>query len=166
MSDPFGQPTGGGNYPKMDDLEGCLILLKPSKVETVPGYQGKGTTERATADCWVFGPDLDPTKVEKYSDMYFSQAGIVPSCKQSLKPDGQPYVLGVVAKFPSKKLRESGVDTTEKVNEAYAKWLRGGGKGEKPQFAWGMDQYNDDQAKAARALIDGFNRQNDLFAQS
>ena len=179
MTDPFGQPTGGGNYPKLDDLEGNLILLRPSKVETVPGYQGKGTTDRATADCWVFGPNVfgidngkggriphdkpDLSAVEKYDDMYFSQAGIVPSCKQALKPDGLPYVLGVVSKFPSKKSKEAGIDTPEKLEDALTKWLRGGGKGEKPQFAWGLGTYNDDQAKAARELIDSFNRATDPF---
>jgi hypothetical protein len=161
--DLFRQPTGGGNYPKLDDLEGCLLLLKPSKIETVPGYQGKGTQDRATADAWVFGPELDPEKVESYSDMYFSQAGIVPSCKQALKPGGLPFVLGVVAKFPSKALKASGVDTTEKVNAAYADWLRKGGKGEKPQFAWGLAEFTDVQAAAARALIDRLQRDSDPF---
>ena len=161
--DPFGHPTGGGNFPKLDDLEGSLILLKPSKIETVPGYQGKGTQDRVTADAWVFGPELDPVKVETYTDMYFSQAGIVPSCRQALKPGGRPFVLGVVSKFPSKALKDKGVDTSEKVNALVAEWLRKGGKGEKPQFAWGLADFTDEQAAAARSLIDSLQRDSDPF---
>jgi hypothetical protein len=161
--DLFRQPTGGGNFPKLDDLEGCLVLLKPSKLEVVPGYKGKGTQDRITADTWVFGPELDPEKVESYSDMYFSQAGIVPSCKQALKPGGLPYVLGVVTKFPSKDLKASGIDTPEKVQKAYSDWLRKGGKGEKPQFAWGLAEFTDEQAAAARKLIDKLTRDSDPF---
>ena len=162
MSDDlFGPSTGGGNYPKLDDLEGSLVLLKPSKVETVPGYQSKGTTDRATADTWVFGTTGEP---EFYADMYFSQAGVVPSCKQALKPGARPFVLGVVQKFPSKAMKTKGIDTTAKLQAALDEWLRKGGKGDKPQFAWGLGEYTDEQAAQARALIESMQRSTDPFA--
>lgn len=149
-NDIFGTPTGGGAYPKMDDLEGLLVLCKPSKIETVPGYQGKGTTERATADVIVFEVD---GSVEKFDDMYLSQAGIVPSMRKALKPGERPYVLGRISKFPSKKAKEAGLDTTEKIEAALTEWLKKGGKGEKPQFAWGLDQPTDEDKATARAYL-------------
>lgn len=148
--DVFGTPTSGGAYPKMDDLEGKLLLCRPSKIETVPGYQGKGTTERVTADVTVFDTD---GSAETFDDMYLSQAGIVPSMRKALKPGNPPFVLGVVRKFPSKTAKKDGIDTTEKLEAALTEWLKKGGKGEKPQFAWGLDQPDDEQKNTARQYL-------------
>jgi len=148
--DLFAAPTGGGAYPKMDELEGRLVLLNPSKIETVPGYQGKGTQERATADCTVFEDD---GSFETYDDMYFSQAGIVPSLRKALKPGNKPFVLGRVQMFPSKSTKEKGIDTPEKLQTALSEWARKGGKGDKPQFAWGLAEFSEQDAAHARAYL-------------
>lgn len=157
--DPFRQPTRSA-FPKMDDLEGSLVLIKPSLVETVPGYQGKGMVDRVTADVAVFGPE----GIEEYEDMYLSQAGLVPSCKQALKPGAKPFVLGVVTMVPSKNAREKGYDTPEKIKAAVTEWAKKGGKGEKPQFAWGLAEYSDDQAQRAREYIVSKQTATDPFA--
>lgn len=148
--DLFAAPTSGGAYPKMDELEGKLILCRPSKIETVTGYQGKGTQERATADVTVFEED---GTYETFDDMYLSQAGIVPSLRKALKPGNKPFVLGRVQMFPSKSTKEKGIDTSEKLQTALSEWARKGGKGDKPQFAWGLAEFTEADAAHARAYL-------------
>lgn len=156
QTDLFAAATGGGVYPKMNDLEGKLVLLRPSVEERVPGYQGKGTQQRITADTVVFEDD---GSFEVFDDMYWSQAGVVPSCRKALKPGSLPYVLGRLQMFPAKTSKDAGIDTPEKLGEALAAWAKKGGKGEKPQFFWGLDAFTDEDAAHARkylATIDSF----------
>ncbi len=97
----------------------------------------------------VFGPE----GTEFYEDMYLSQAGIVPAAKKALKTGAVPMVLGVVMKFPSKVSKANGIETPEALELAYAKWVKGGGKGTKPEYAWGLGEYTDAQAQLVRDWI-------------
>jgi hypothetical protein len=156
-TDLFDRPSGSV-YPKIDELEGQLVLVKPIRVETVPGYQGKGTTERITADVHVY--DDESGTWESYEDMYLSQLGLVPALKKKLKPGvAKPFVLGRITMAPSKPTREKGIDTPEALKKTLEEWARKGGKGDKPQFAWIFGEYTDADAVAARqylATMDAF----------
>lgn len=156
--DLFGRPTRG-RFPKVEELEGLLVLIKPSKVEY--GVKGKyGEQTRVTADVVVLDGDDAGTE---YEDMYLSQRGLVPTLEKCLKPGAKhPWVLGRISKFPSKELRESGVEDAAGVDKALAEWARKGGKGEKPQFAWGLADFTDADANVARAYI----AKNDSFASA
>ncbi len=148
--DLFGRPTRGA-YPKLEELDGKLVLIQPSKVETVPGYKNVGTTERITADVTVIDED-DPASSETISDMYLSQRGLVPMLKRCLKPGNKPFVLGRVAMSPTKDYK----DDAEKAGGMAAlleSWAKKGGKGEKPQFFWDLTDFTDEEANAARAWL-------------
>lgn len=159
--DLFGRPTRGA-FPKVEELEGRLVLIKPSKVEY--GVSGKfGKQDRVTADVIVLDDPDAPDGVDEHADMYLSQRGLVPTLEKCLKPNAKhPWVLGVISKFPSKELREKGVETPEAIDAALAEWARKGGKGEKPAFAWGLADFTDEQANIARAYI----AKNDSFASA
>ena len=92
--DIFGSARGGGgSFPKVEELNGKLVLLRPTFHEMVPkpaSFGGKpgDMQPRLTADCTVF-PDGDG-EPETYNDMYFGQVGIVNAGKKELKPGGKP----------------------------------------------------------------------------
>lgn len=153
---------GGGKYPKLEDLEGKLVLIKPEEIETVPrpAEFGGGTQERLTADVVVFEDD---GSYEEFDEMFLSQAGIVGAAKKCLKPNGKPFMLGRVAKVPSKIGKEQGFDSTEKINTGLAEWLKKGGKGAKPNFAWGLNDY-DETTDLPKALA--YVNKNSPFAPS
>lgn len=164
MTDPrdiFGSGGGGGSYPKVADLEGKLVLLKPSKIEVIPkperfNPQPGETQERATADCTVFEDD---GTWETYDNMYFSQTGLVNPCKKALKPGAKPFVLGRVGKVPSKPGKLEGFDTTEKIEKALKEHYRTNGKAPKPSYAWGLNEFSEADGQLALkylASIGGF----------
>ena len=168
--DPFSQPRSG-NFPKVDELEGSLLLIRPSTVETVPNKfaadrpDAPNFVERATADVVVFGPD----GIEEYSDMYLSQTVLLNACKQALKPGAKPFILGVLQKVATKDSREKLKigETPDDFSAAYAEWLRKGGKpSTQPRHVWILDQFSEDQAKQAREYIESKKRATDPFAAS
>jgi hypothetical protein len=155
--DLFGSGGGGGAFPKIDEFEHKLILLRPSKVEQVPkparfGGKPGEMQDRLTADVVVFDEKAG-TWDEVAEDMYFSQVGIVNPCKKALKPTStKPVVLGVVKKVPSKIGKDAGLDTSEKIYEAYEEWrtkIAAGKKAEEPNYAWGLVDFTDEQADLA-----------------
>lgn len=168
MTDPFDQPRSGA-YPKIEDLEGQLVLIRPSVVENVPNKFRKKDTdpshvERATADVTVFGPD----GIEEYSDMFLSQTVFITACRQALKPGSKPFVLGVILKVATKDTREKMKigETPEDFAAAHEEWLRKGGKGTQPRHVWILGQFSEEQAQAAREHIESKLRATDPFAAS
>jgi hypothetical protein len=136
---------GGGKYPKLEELEGKLILIKPELIEQVPkpaqfGGKPGEMQDRLTADVVVFEDD---GSYEEFDEMFLSQAGIVGAAKKCLKPGGKPFMLGRVSKVPSKIGKDQGFDTTEKIEAGLAEWLKKGGKGPKPNFAWGLNDFDE-----------------------
>lgn len=155
----FRSGGGGGAFPKIDDFENKLILLKPSKVEQVAkpsrfGGQPGETQDRLTSDVVVFEDD---GSWEETEDMYFSQVGIVNPCKKALKPNSnQPFVLGVVSKVPSKIGKEQGYDTVEKLYAGFEEWrkkIAKGQKAEEPNFAWGLLDFSPEQEQLAMKYL-------------
>lgn len=161
MTDPrdiFGSGGGGGTFPKIDELNGKLVLLTPSKAEEVAkpaDFGGKpGETQtRVTADVVVFADD--GSVAEEHEDMYFSQVGIVNPCKRALKPGAKRFVLGRIARVPSKigKQQAGKYDSTEKIEEGLKKHFASNGKSEKPNFSWGLVDYTDAEAAHAMAYL-------------
>jgi hypothetical protein len=156
--DIFGPASGsGGNFPKVEDLNGKLILLRPSKVEEVPkparfGGKPGETVTRLTADVTVF-PDGDG-EPETFDDMYLSQVGIVNAGKRQLKPGGKPFVLGRVARVPSKIGKEQGFTTTEEIEAGLKAHFASNGKKEKPNFSFGLlDPTDEDKAQAMAFIV-------------
>ena len=169
--DPFGQPSAG-NYPKPDDLDGSLLLFRPTKpADMVPNRFAKTPedpthTQRISVDTTVFDENGEP---ETYPDMYWSQSVIIRACEQSLKPGSKPFVLGRLVKVATKDSREKLKigETAEDYRTARAEWLRKGGKsGSEPRHVWILDQFDDDDAALARKYIASLQRQTDPFAAS
>lgn len=156
-NDIFGTGGGGGSFPKVEELNGKLVLLEPSKAEEVPkpaqfGGKPGETQTRITADCTIF-PDTADGEVEVHEDMYFSQVGIVNPCKRQLKPGAKGKVLGVIRRVPSKIGKEQGFDTTEKIDEGLEAHFASNGKKPKPNFSWGLEPFSDEQGQQAMAYI-------------
>jgi hypothetical protein len=150
-TDLFEQARSGGSYPKVEDLEGKLVLVRPSKTEEVDGKFGK--QDRVTADVTVFEDD---GSAETYSDMYLSQRGMVPSLKRALNGQAKPFILGRVAMVPvkdTKGLDGKPITDTETLKTALSEWARKGGRGEKPRFAWVFGPFEEGDADKARAFL-------------
>jgi len=160
--DLFAAASRGGAYPKADDLEGQLIMLTPSVIETVPDRFSKvqgATTERATADTVVFDED---GSYETYDDMYWSQVAVVGACRKALKPGNKPMVLGRLIKLPTKATREAlKIETADELTAARAEWLKKGGKGTEPRGLWVLAEFSEQDAQYARAYL----ASRDAFAQ-
>lgn len=156
--DLFGSGSGGGKFPKVEELEGKLVLLKPYVIEQVPkpkDFGGKPgeMKDRLTADCIVFN-DEDGS-YEVYEEMYFSQASFVSAGRKHLKPGAKPFIIGRIGKVPSKIGKEQGFDTPEKIEAGLAEHFRTKGKALKPNFAWGMnDVSRDEMLMAFKYVLD------------
>lgn len=155
-NDIFGSGGGGGNFPKIDELENKLVLLIPSVAEEVPkpkefGGKPGETQTRITADTIVFSDDSDEPEV--YDDMYFSQVGIVNPCKRQLKPGAKGKVLGRVTKVPSKIGKDQGFDTTEKILKGLEEHFASNGKKPKPNFSWGLEPFSDEDGRKAMSYL-------------
>jgi hypothetical protein len=165
--DPFSRPSSG-NFPKVEDLEGSLLLIRPSKVEMVTNRfdrdGSKPMVERATADVVVFGPE----GTEEYGDMYLSQAVLLGACKQALKPGAKPFVLGRLVKLATRDTQEKlKIDNTpEAFATAREAWLKKGGKGTEPKHVWVLQDFTDEDAQKARDFIASKARNTDPFAAS
>lgn len=143
----FDRPAGG-TYPKVEELEGKLLLIKPSLVETVRNQfaktpEDKQTVERATADVTVF--EDDGTE-QTYSDMFLSQQVLLNACKGALKPGRKPMVVGRLVKVATKESREKLKigDSAEDFANARTAWLKGGGKGPEPKHVWILQDFTEE----------------------
>lgn len=154
MTEPsglFSSGGGGGNFPKLADLEGKLVLLKPTVIEKAPAYKKPGEfVDRATVDCTVF--EADGTW-ETHEDMYFSQTAIVGACKRALKPGAKPFILGRVQMLPTKDMKNQGIDTAEKLQKAREDWLKKGAKGDEPAYFWGFDDFTPADVELAMKFL-------------
>jgi hypothetical protein len=153
MDDLFGSMGGGGAFPKAEELEGKLLLLKPSIIEMKPKYKKPDElAPRATADTVVFEDD---GSYEEYEDMFWSQTAITAACKRALKPGAKPYILGRLAKLPTTEMKKKGVETAGELADLRADWLKKGAKGDEPGFFWGFEDFSDaDKALAAKYVAD------------
>lgn len=153
--DPFAQPSSG-SFPKVEDLDGKLLLIRPTEIETVRNRfdkdGSKPTIERATADVTVF--EDDGTE-ETFSDMYLSQVVLLNACKSALKPGRKPMVLGRLVRVPTKETITSLKidDTPEAYTAAREKWLKAGGKGTEPRGVWVLHPFDETDAARARAYL-------------
>jgi hypothetical protein len=162
--DPFGQPATGGNFPKLADLWGCLLMITPRKIEEVPDNFNKGqTTNRLTADVLVVdGPPADvlaehemamPGGVERfvtknYPRMWINSGPIVKAANVALE-DGTPSILGRLWRFPVSDDRDKYEDRWE-LEHALLNWRPGQAQ---IRSAWSLEGYTEDDAVKARALI-------------
>lgn len=163
--DLFGRPTRGA-FPKLEELDGCLLLIKPSKIEK--DREGKfGKQDRVTADIVVLDvpEDSEHEAGEEIEDMYISQKGMTPMLEKCLKPRAKhPYLLGRLTMFPTKDNRDDAEkagdgDVTVGIKALREAWLKKGGRGKEPNFSWGLADFTDEDANKARVWI----REHDEF---
>ena len=154
--DLFGRPTRSA-FPKIEEMEGRLLLVKPSKVEyKVKGKFGEQT--RVTADVVILD---DPEEgVVEHEDMYLSQKGLTGMLEKCLKPGSKhPYVLGRLQMTATKDWAEA-AEKGGGIGELLKAYFAKGGKGEKPQFFWDLADFTDEDANLARRYL----AENDAFA--
>lgn len=153
-ADPFGQPPTS-SYPKMEDLDKRLLLIKPSLIEKVmQTFEGQDPkeVERITADVSVLdggellGEDVPAT----FDAMFISQAALVGSLKPALRSGGM--ILGRLRKFPTKGNKDK-YPTPEDVERALAAYFASGGKSEKVNFSWKLQEFTPEDAQKARAFL-------------
>lgn len=154
--DLFDRPSSG-SFPKVEELENKLLLIKPEKIETVRNKfakspEDKQTQERATADVTVFEDDGTH---QTYNEMFLSQTVLLNACKGALKPGRKPMVVGRLVKVATKDSREKLKigETAEDFAAARTAWLKGGGKGPEPKHVWILQDFTDeDKATVVRYL--------------
>jgi hypothetical protein len=163
--DPFGQPATGGNFPKLADLWGCLIMITPRKIEEVPDNFNKGqTTNRLTADVLVIdGPPVElvtsnglPEPSDTYSKfigrnfprMWINSGPIVKAADVALD-EGTKAILGRLWRFPVSDDKDKYEDRWE-LERALNNWRPGQAQ---IRSAWSLERYTDEDAALARQVI-------------
>jgi hypothetical protein len=156
--DLFAAASSGGAFPKVDDFEGHLILLRPTLIEQVPKPERFGgkpgeKIDRLTADVTVFDYEGEP--FQSWDDMYFSQTVIVNAARGAMKPGRKPMVLGRLVKVATKATRDAMKigETPEDFAKARGEWLKKGGKGPEPRHVWLITEFDETDAEKARAYL-------------
>jgi hypothetical protein len=170
--DPFGQPAGGGGFPKVADLLGCLLLIKPIKVEEVPDYQDRTKMrDQLTADVTVIDgppakeftdrgqtpPDVSAYVGKTYNSMWLNNKTLISAGEAALR-DGTPSILGRLWRFPQTSEVKAGKytdrhDLEAKEAEIQANWRPGMPPPEPPKIAWGLEKYTEEEAQMARDFL-------------
>jgi hypothetical protein len=151
----FNQPTQGGSYPKVEELIGCLVMITPYMLEFVPNRFGKpgDTQERYTCDVVVLdGPEGNEYIGTEHERMYLSVfSGTLRTQLKRRKP-----ALGTIRRYPANGAeypKGTPLTTPEEYEEAYELWLKKGGRGKAPQFAWSLAEFTANDATKARTYL-------------
>lgn len=139
--------SGGGNFPKAVELFGELIMLTPIEIETVPGYEGKGTVDRLTADTVVLTGD----RQGEYPSMWWSQSPIVNAAKNVLRRGKGDIILGRLYRFPQSG-NKAKFPTRQAIEKALAEWRPGSPD---VKFAWALETFTAEDAAIATAFLNG-----------
>lgn len=166
--DPFGQPATGGNFPKLNDLLGCLLMITPHKIEEVKDNfdkEGKKMVNRLTATVLVCdGPPLDqyveagvaPPNEDtaakwigkSYPRMWINSSPIVKAAEVAME-EGTKAILGRLWRFPISDDKEKYADRWE-LEQALLNWRPGQAN---IRYAWSLERYTDEEATLAREVI-------------
>lgn len=143
----FVSGSGGGTFPKAIELLGQLVMLTPIQVETVPGYEGKGTTERLTADTVVLTGD----RAGEYPSMWWGQSPIVKAAKEVLRRGNGDIILGRLYRFPQTG-NKAKFPTRQAIEEALQNWRPG-----QPdvKYAWALEAFTPEDAELATRYLRG-----------
>lgn len=138
VADPFSQPVGGGEYPKIAELFGALIMLRPGEIKKVPDNFNKGQeVDQLTADTIVLTGERAG---EEYADMWWNNAPIVKAARHAMK-NGSPAILGRLYRYPTNDDVKAGkYKTREDVETALANWRPGTPN---VRFAWVLENFTD-----------------------
>lgn len=160
--DPFAQPASS-LFPKFEQLEGRLLMIKPSSIELVAKPEKFGgkpgeTQERITADMIVLdgGEIIGEQAPTKFADQYITQQSIVGALKGCLKPGSLPAVLGRLFRFPMKADAAKYPDR-HALAKARTEWraiIASGGNAPEPGFTWKLEFHNEgSDVEAAREWL-------------
>lgn len=157
--DPFAQPASS-SFPKIDQMDGRLLLIRPTKIETVAKPEKFGgkpgeTQERITADLIVLdgGELMGEEAPHRYTDMFISQQSLVGVLKGALNK--RTSTLGRLFKFPVKA--DLGTyPTRQALAEAIAAWrveIAAGRNATEPRFTWKLEEFTPADADVAREYL-------------
>lgn len=149
-TDPFGQKPSEiktSDFPSMEDLDKKLIVVQPTKLEMVADKFNEGKTkERVSADVTVIDPD-NPEASKTLKDMYISQGAMVGQIKGLIET--RDMLLGKVRRFPAKNspdetpISKTPINDPDSTDLLLQEWLQAGAKGNKPSFAWKLQDFTD-----------------------
>lgn len=110
-AEQFESAPNVSSYPKVDELRGHLLLVRPTKLEEgilssfskpgKPQYQ-----DRITTDVVVLDGPLDNFDETEFTDMYISQSRLVAQLKKAVKTRGM--ILGRLDTFRPGEKAEQG----------------------------------------------------------
>ena len=117
VTTPRFQGSGGGNFPKMDQLVGSLVMITPIEIESVKQSDefGGGMKDRLTADTVV----LDGQYQGEYPSMWWGQSGVVKAAAGILRRGRGDLILGRLYRFPKKEFAKYWA-TREELEAAFA----------------------------------------------
>lgn len=154
-ADPFGTKPSevkASDYPGMDELDGQLLVIQPTKLEKVAkpaqfGGKPGETQDRITADVTVINR-ANPAASTTHKDMFLSQGALVGQLKGFIETRG--LLLGTLRRHRAKGTPE-GYNTPDEVDAMIQQWVAAGARGNKPQFAWKLADWTDADKDAAMA---------------
>jgi hypothetical protein len=157
--DPFGQKPSEvktSSFPKMDELNGKLLVIQPTKLERVPNRFGKegDMQDRVTADVTVIN-EANPRASETHRDMYLSQGALVGQVKGFIETRG--LLLGRMRRHVAKGTPDATVTSRTTINSPdtvdlmIQEWVAAGAPGTKPQFSWKLADFTEAEKDLALA---------------
>lgn len=148
-SDPFSQPVGGGEYPKIVELFGELLMLRPSGIKKVPDNFNKTgpDVDQLVADTIVLSGQRAG---EEYTDMWWNNAPIVKAARHAMN-NGSPAILGRLYRYPTNDDVKAGkYKTRHDIEVALANWRPGTPN---VRFAWVLENFTPEDREIALAYL-------------
>lgn len=147
--DPFAQPASS-SFPKLYEMFGCLLLIKPTELGKGPDYNDKTKlVDRITADVTILDgePEGEWEVGQVISEMYLSQASLIGVLKPALRKNGM--ILGRLHRAPTKDNKDK-YPTPEALEAAMAKVKPG-----QPQinYTWKLAEFTPEDAAKARDFL-------------
>lgn len=152
-ADPFGQKPSEiktSDFPSMDDLDKELLVVQPTKLERVPdkfSNQAGAMKDRVTADVTIID-HVNPANSKTHKDMYISQGALVGQVKGFIETRGM--LLGRLRRHSANGTPEQFRNgTPDDIDMMIDAWVKGGAKGAKPQFAWKLADFTEQEKELA-----------------
>lgn len=151
-ADPFGQKPSEiktSDFPSMDDLDKCLLVVQPTKHETgLPNpFDKDKPRDRITADVTVIDR-ANPANSVTHKDMFISQGAFVGQLKGAVET--RELRLGVLRRFPAKNTPEQFRNADpDGIDKMLSDWVAAGAKGSKPSFAWKLADFTEQEKELA-----------------
>lgn len=153
-TDDFDGPSGRGDYKRMEDFEGELLLVTPRKEGTFKSRQF-GDGPKIETDTVVLTGPLAGLVIDGQNFIGTEDSAIIDQLRKNLRTGRR--LLARPVRLPNKECRNKfEITTTAELVELEAKWVKAGAKDkDKPRWFWTWEAPSDEDKQLARQYLAG-----------